>query len=125
MIVAQSRRDRGPIVVQTWRSLRLILRKIRHKFGSYDSAQGNRSLDAANPRPHPHQLLTIFGLILPLKSHVLSSLFLTFDRLVKELSEFRGRSLVHRDPPAFRLNSEGIGAGLITNSSLISSNFPL
>ena len=49
----------------------------------------------------------------------------TFDRFVKELSEFRGRSLVHRDPPAFRLNSEGIGAGLITNSSLISSNFPL
>ena len=44
---------------------------------------------------------------------------------MKELSEFQGRSLVHRDPPAFRLNSEGIGAGLITNSSLISSNFPL
>ena len=49
----------------------------------------------------------------------------TFDQFVKELSKFRGRSLVHRDPPAFRLNSEGIGAGLITNSSLISSNFPL
>ena len=44
---------------------------------------------------------------------------------MKELSEFRGRSLVHRDPLAFRLNSEGIGEGLITNSSLISSNFPL
>ena len=44
---------------------------------------------------------------------------------MKKLSEFRGRSLVHRVPPAFRLNSEGIGAGLITNSSLISSNFPL
>ena len=44
---------------------------------------------------------------------------------MKELSEFRGRSIVHRDPSAFRLNSEGIGAGLITNSSLISSSFPL
>ena len=44
---------------------------------------------------------------------------------MKELSEFRGRSLVHRDPPAFRLVSEGIGAGLIANSSLISLNFPL
>ena len=44
---------------------------------------------------------------------------------MKELSKFRGRSLVHRDFPAFRLDSEGIGAGLITNSSLISSNFPL
>ena len=49
----------------------------------------------------------------------------TFDRFVKELSKFRGRSLIHRDPPAFRLNFEGIRAGLITNSSLISSNFPL
>ena len=29
------------------------------------------------------------------------------------------------DSPAFRLDSEGIGAGLIANSSLISSNFPL
>ena len=44
---------------------------------------------------------------------------------MKKLSEFQGRSLVHRDPPAFRLDSEGIGAGLIANSSLISSNFPL
>ena len=49
----------------------------------------------------------------------------TFDRLVKKLSEFRRRSLVHRVPPAFRLDCEAIGAGLITNFSLISSNFPL
>ena len=49
----------------------------------------------------------------------------TFDRLVKKLSEFRGRSLVHRDSPAFILNCEAIGAGLIANFSLISSNFPL
>ena len=49
----------------------------------------------------------------------------TFDRFMKELSEFRGRSLVHRDPPAFRLDCEAIGAGLIANFSLISSNFPL
>ena len=44
---------------------------------------------------------------------------------MKEFSKFRGRSLVHRDSPAFTLDSEGIGAGLIANSSLISSNFPL
>ena len=49
----------------------------------------------------------------------------TFDRFVKELSKFRGRSLVHRDPPAFRLDCEAIGAGFIVNFSLISSNFPL
>ena len=58
------------------------------------------------------------------KTQVFLLSFFTFDRFLKELSEFRGRSLVHRDPSAFRLNSEGIGAGFITNSSLISSNFP-
>ena len=60
-----------------------------------------------------------------LKTHVVLLCSSTFDRFVKELSKFRGRYLVHRDPPAFRLNSEAIGAGLITNSSFISSNFPL
>ena len=49
----------------------------------------------------------------------------TFDRLVKKLSDFRGRSLVHRVRLAFRLDCEAIGVGLITNFSLISSNFPL
>ena len=60
-----------------------------------------------------------------LKACISLSCSSTFDRFVKELSKFRGRSLVHRDHPAFRLNSEGIGAVLITNSSLISSNFSL
>ena len=35
------------------------------------------------------------------------------------------KTLVHRDPPAFRLDCDAIRAGLIANSSLISSNFPL
>ena len=30
----------------------------------------------------------------------------TFDRFVKKLSKFWGRSLLHRDPPAFRLDCE-------------------
>ena len=84
------------------------------------------------PLPRPLQtasmiacIPTFSGLIFSLKPCISLFCSLTFDRFVKELSEFQGRSLVHRDPPAFRLNSEGIGAGLITNSSLISSNFPL
>ena len=85
----------------------------------------NRSHDALILPPRTRQLPMIFGPILPLKSHVFLFCSSTFHRFVKELSKFRGRSLVHRDPPAFRLNSEGIGAGLITNSSLISSNFLL
>ena len=84
-----------------------------------------RSHDAFKHRPRPLPMATISGLIPSLKACISLSCSSTFDRFVKELSKFRGRSLVHRDPPAFRLNSEGIGAGLITNSSLISSNFPL
>ena len=78
-----------------------------------------------NSAPRPHQLPTIVGPISPLKTHVLLLCSSTFDRFVKELSEFRGRSLVHRVSPTLRLDSEGIGAGLIANSSLISSNFSL
>ena len=44
---------------------------------------------------------------------------------MKKLSEFRGRSLVYRVTPAFKLDCEAIGAGLITTFSLISLNFPL
>ena len=77
--------------------------------------------DAHDPLHHPR-----FQAQFPsLKSHVLLLCSSTFDRLVMKLSEFRGRSLVHRVPPAFRLDCEAIGAGLITNFSLISSNFPL
>ena len=59
------------------------------------------------------------------QTHIFLLCSSTFDQFVKELSEFRGRPLVHCDPPTFRLDSEEIGAGLITNSSFISSSFPL
>ena len=88
-------------------------------------AKWNRSHDPCKTPPRLLQWPTIVGPISPFKSMYFPSLKGIFDRFVKELSEFRRRSLVPRDPPAFRLNSEEIGAGLITNSSLISSNFPL
>ena len=124
MIVARSRRDRGPIVP---------------KFVAFSKRNSSSFPVDLKPRPMPkespprrlktaptnasigHDLRANFFF----KTHVFLLCSWTFDRFVKELSEFRGRSLVHRDPPAFRLDSEGIGAGLITNSSLISSNFPL
>ena len=120
-IVARSRRDRGVIVVP----LKQKLRRNYHKSGSHDTARGNRFHDPAKPLPRPLQLPTIIRLIFSLKTHVFSLCSSTFDRFMKELSEFRGRSLVHRGPPAFRLDCEAIGAGLIANFSLISSNFPL
>ena len=98
---------------------------IRGKSWSYDVAPRNRSHDPCKPPPRPPLQPTIPGQFLSLKACISLLCCLTFDRLVKKLSEFRGISLVHRVPPAFRLDFEAIGAGLITNFSLISSNFPL
>ena len=119
---ARSWPDRRMIVV----SLKQKLRRIYCKSGSHDTARANRFHDPAKPLPRSHQTASKSGLIFPLKTDVFLSYSSTFDRFAsKELSEFRGRSLVHRDPPAFRLDCEAIGVGLITNFSLISSNFPL
>ena len=101
------------------------LRPIDGQYGRCDVAPRNHSHEDIKPPPRSPLPPTNSDQFPSLKSHVLLLCSLTFDRFVKELSKFRGRSLVHRDPPAFRLNSEGIGPALITNSSLISSNFPL
>ena len=93
--------------------------------GATTSPQGTAPTTLAN-RLHDRLYCPRFRAKFPsLKACISLLCSSTSDRFVKELSEFRGRSLFHRDPPAFRLDSEGIGAGLIANSSLISSNFPL
>ena len=120
-IAARSWPDRGMIMVNFEAKIETILpqiRELRHRTRESFPRRRNR-----RSRPAPSS--TISSPISSLKSHVLLLCSSTFDRFVKELSKFRGRSLVHRDPPGFRLNSEGIGVGLITNFSLISSNFPL
>ena len=61
----------------------------------------------------------------PFKNRCIPSYFWTLDWFVKQLSEFGEKSWVLRDPLAFRLDCEAIGAGLITNHHRISSNFPL
>ena len=131
-IMARSQRDSGPIVALSRpdraenhaffeEKLKLVLRGIE----ATTQAQGSASTTLEN-RPHERvNCPCSSGQFPSLKACISLLCSSTFDRLVKKLSEFRGRSLVHRVPPAFRLNSEGIGAGLIKNSSLISSNFPL
>ena len=130
-IDAQSTYDQATIVVdpgekhgQEEAEIMAKLRPIHGQSRSCDVAPRNRSHYLSNRLHDRLQLATIFGPISSLKTHVTLLCSSTFDRFMKEISEFRGRSLVHRDPPVLRLNSEGIGAGLITNSSLISSNFP-
>ena len=104
-IVARSRRDRGAIVAL----LKQKCGSIHGQSGSHDAAPRNRFHDPCKSLPRPLQLPTIFGLIFPLKTHVFSLCSSTFDQFAKELSKFRGRSLVHRDPPpAFRHNCEAI-----------------
>ena len=94
--------DRGPIAARLWPD--------RGSFGSkivthYMPIRKPRRRPK-EPLPRPLQIASTtasiahdFGLIFPLKSHVFSLCSSTFDRFVKKLSEFRGRSLVHRDPP--------------------------
>ena len=128
--------DRGPITARSWPDRGAIVAKIGG-FLTVKSGQNRRGIEAVSSpigtapttlanrlhdRSNDPRSSDQFS---SLKEGIPLSCSLTFDRFVKELSEFRGRSLVHRDPPAFRLNFEGIGAWLITNSSLISSNFPL
>ena len=120
-IDARSWRDRGPIMAPIEAESRPICGQSR----SYDVAPRNRSHNPCKSPPRPHQSAIIFGRNFPLKTHVFLLSSSTFDRFVKELSKFRGRSLVHHDPPMFKLDCEAIRAGLIANFSLISSNFLL
>ena len=128
--------DRGPIVARSWCDRGLIFeakstqqtansgpihRAIEAMFHAHRIAPSTLQIRAHEPLHHPRPS----GQFSSLKACISLICSSTFDRLVKKLSEFRGRSLVHRVPPAFRLDCEAIGAGLITNFSLISSNFPL
>ena len=131
-IVARSWPDRGPIVGLLEAKIADILKRNRSKIEADSNPIRKLRLHVMKPPPRRMETAsttapspTISGLILSLKTHVLLLCSSTFDRLVKKLSEFRGRSLFHHVPPAFRLDCEAIGAGLITNFSLISSNFPL
>ena len=94
-IDARSWPDRGVIVVP----LKWKLRRIYRTSGSHDTARGNRFHDLAKLLPRSHQTASKSGLIFTLKTHVILPCSSTFDRFMKELSEFRSRSLVHRDPP--------------------------
>ena len=98
-IDARSRPDRGAIVAEIAAK---IVAKVKRNWSwnqadssriwSHDPCPKNRLHDAWKPLPRMLQLATIFVPISPLKAHVVLLCSLTFDRLVKKLSEFRGRS---------------------------------
>ena len=91
--------DRGPIVARSWHDRGPIVASFlkqsqpnKPQIPELRCRRVKPFLDAANPRPRPAPSPTISGLILSLKTHVLLLLLSTFDRFVKELSKFRGRS---------------------------------
>ena len=124
-IDARSWPDCGAIMVPLKRKLRLICHEIEATIVINGSRRPHDrswpSIRLHDRIKRPQNRAKNFSL----KTYISLLCSSTFDRFMKELSEFQGRSLVHRDPPAFRLDCEAIGAGLIANFSLISSNFPL
>ena len=66
-----------------------------------------------------------FLLTFSYKNWCSSICILTFDQIVKQLRKFWGRSWVHLDSLASRLNRDPIGAGFIVINHRIRSNSPL
>ena len=101
-IVARSRRNRGPIAAQSWpdrgairpdRGMIMVhlkpkLRLTYLKFRSYDAAPENRAHDPQKPLPRPPLSPTNSGQFPSLKACISLLCSSTFDRFVKELSEF-------------------------------------
>ena len=84
-INARSWPDRG--------SFEAKARLIHRQFGSHDAAQGNRSHDAINPLPRPHQSATIFGPIFSLKKESIYLCSSTLDRFVKVIKRISRKIL--------------------------------
>ena len=76
-------------------------------------------------RPSPNQTTMIFRRNFFFKYRCYSLWTLTFDRFLKQLSEFKGKSWVHHDFPVFRLDRDSIKAGFVVINRQIWSNFPL
>ena len=120
--------DRRTIVARSWSDRGPFQAKIKAKLPPIRKPQHRPRNTLPRSRKTASTILSNglkIGPNFPFKNPCIFPCSSTFHRFVKELREFRGRSLVHCDSPAFRLNCEAIGAGLITNLSLISSNFRL
>ena len=87
-------------------------------------AHDHRAIVAVN-RSSPNQTVQDFHGNFFNKTVFFPLCILTLDWIVKELSGFWVKSWVLRDPLAFRLDFNPIGAGLITNHHEIWSNSPL
>ena len=91
--------DRGPIVTRSWRKtwsfwgyFEAKSKCISSRSGSHDAAPRNRSHYFGKPPPRPLLLATISSQFPSLKACISLLCSSTFDRLMKKLSEFRGRS---------------------------------
>ena len=73
----------------------------------------------------PDQTACVFRGNSSLKTDVFSLVLLTLDWIMKQLSNFEGRSWVHHESPMFRLDRNPIEVGFIVINRRIRSNFPL
>ena len=74
------------------------------------------AVDRSSPNRTVHDFCGIFSY---------KTVFSPFVNSGRELRNFLARSIVLHDPPAFRIDCDPIGAGLITNRCLIRSYSPL
>ena len=125
LIEARSPLDRGHDQARSWLPLKpnQCWFVVGLKPRSMPKESLPRRIQTAPTRTH--QSATIFGRNFPLKACILPSCSSTFDRFVKWIKQISRKISSSSWSPAFRLNCEAIGAGLIANSPLISSNFPL
>ena len=113
--------DRGKIEPRSWHIWREIVATIAANWGAtlVDDRGHHQAPTTGSNAPKNWAKNSLYkAMYSPFENQILIDLW-------SKLSKFRGRSLGHRDPPAFRLDCEAIGEGLITNFSLISLNFSL
>ena len=116
------------IFLRSWpRSSTIMVQSKRKSWPRSLAVDGHdhRAIMATNRHPITDQTARHFWAKILFKNRCSSPYFVTLAWIVKELTDLKERSWVIRHPPTFKLNCEAIGAGLITNFHLISSNFPL
>ena len=127
-IVVRSNRDRNAIQPRSQCDRAAIVAHLErswHMVMSWLMAHDPRAIVAINPTSRPDQTAAKIEQKFPLKRRCIPPYFLNFWLIREEIKQIWRKSKVLRDPLMFKLNCKAIGAGLMANFLLISSNFSL